>query len=32
MQQVRASVSSDDLEQYYKWNRLFGSVAIAGSE
>jgi len=28
MQQVRASVSQSDLEQYLKWNTSFGSTAI----
>jgi hypothetical protein len=28
MQQVRASVSQDDLDQYIKWNGTFGSVPI----
>jgi len=28
MQQVRASVSQDDLEAYYKWNSQFGTMAI----
>lgn len=28
MQQVRASVSSSDLEAYFKWNSQFGTMAI----
>lgn len=28
MQQVRASVSKDDLEAYFKWNNQFGTMAI----
>lgn len=28
MNQVKASVSQDDLQAYYKWNSTFGSVAI----
>ncbi len=28
MGQVRASVSSADLESYYKWNSSFGSMPM----
>jgi hypothetical protein len=28
MQQVRASVSSSDLDAYYKWNSSFGSMPM----